>query len=172
MNVSTVISRAMSGLAKTTAYKSPGKMPSFEASSWQENGACDCSGFVDWCLRFSPNRVVDHPLYKKINGGWFETTAIHADGLASVGYFSQLETAKPGAMLVYPDYIGSDGKKHDGHIGIVIEVNGSGVRGVSKIVHCSMNGWTNKGDAIQATGSEPWQAHVNSIIVWFESVEE
>jgi hypothetical protein len=34
MNVSTVLSRALSAIDKKTVYKSPGKMPSFEASSW------------------------------------------------------------------------------------------------------------------------------------------
>lgn len=172
MKASTVITRAMSGLGKSTIYKSPGKMPSFDASVWPSQAQNDCSGFVDWCLRFSPNRKVEHPLYIKINGGWFETTAIHADGMASVGYFSQIEIAKPGAMLVYPDYVGNDGKNHDGHIGIVLEANGKGIKGVTKVIHCSLGASKSKGDAIQATGSEIWQGHKTSIIVWFDGLEE
>lgn len=172
MKVSTVVTRAMSGLGKGTVYKSPGKMPSFEASVWPDKAQNDCSGFVDWCLRFSPNRKVDHPLYKRINGGWFETSAVHADGLSSVGFFTQIETAKPGAMLVYPDYLGRDGKNHDGHIGIVLEANGKDVKGVTKIIHCSLGASNKLGDAIQVTDSEIWQGHTNSIIVWFDGLEE
>lgn len=172
MQVSTFITRAMSGIDKKTSYKSPGKMPSFDASSWPERAKCDCSGFVDWCLRFSPNRKVDHPLYLKTNGGWFETTAIHADGLATVGYFSRIENAKPGAMLVYPDYVGPDKTKHDGHIGIVLEVNGKGVSGVTRIIHCSLGAFNKKGDAIEVTDSSIWQRNKSSIIVWFDGLEE
>ncbi|GLO11945.1 hypothetical protein PPUJ20028_05260 [Pseudomonas putida] len=173
MNISTLIARATSGAGKKTIYKSPGKMPSFDASVWPYNSQNDCSGYVDWCLRFSPNRKVDHPLYKKINGGWFETSGIHADGLASTGYFSRIENAKPGAILVYPDYTGSDGNSHDGHMGIVLEVNGGkGVKGVTKIVHCSNGAYTKLGDAIQITGSEIWQIKKESIIVWLDGLEE
>lgn len=171
MNVSILIERALSGLGKKTTYKSPGKMPSFNLSAWPKNAENDCSGFVDWCLQFSPNRKVDHPLYKKINGGWFETSAIHADGLSSVGYFSKLDIPKPGAMLVYPDYTNISGN-HDGHIGIVLETSGSGVGGVTKIVHCSLGASVKLGDAVQVTDSQIWQSHSNSIIVWFEGLNE
>ena len=91
MNVNTLLTRAFSGLDKKTEYKSPGVMPPFGASSWLPNIKADCSGFVDWCLRFSPNRKVNHPLYVRVNGGWFETSAIHRDGLESVGFFTKLE---------------------------------------------------------------------------------
>jgi hypothetical protein len=83
MDVDTVISRALSGLGKKTVYKSPGKMPPFTANEWPLGAENDCSGFLCWCLRFSKNRKIDHPLYKKVNGGYFETTGIHADGLHS-----------------------------------------------------------------------------------------
>lgn len=172
------MTRAFSGLNKNTEYKSPGVMPSFGASSWSPNIKADCSGFVDWCLRFSPDRKVHHPLYNRVNGdhntdyGWFETTAIHRDGIESVGFFSKLETPKVGALLVYPDYRGSDGRNHDGHIGIITRVNGNGIKGVEKIIHCSLGSWNRLGDAIQVTGPEPWLLHSNSIIVWLEGLTE
>lgn len=172
MKVETVITRAMSGLGKGTLYKSPGKMPSFDASEWPANAQNDCSGFVDWCLRFKPNRKVDHPLYKKINGGWFKTTAIHADGMASVGYFTQLESPKKGAILVYPDYVGTDGKSHDGHIGFILEVAGNDISGATKVIHCSLGGYNNHGDAIQITDSGIWRRHPSSIIVWYDDLED
>lgn len=171
MDVNILLTRALSGLGKNTKYKSPGKMPPFSASSWSPNIVADCSGFIDWCLRFSPSRQVDHPLYKKVNGGWFETTAIHKDGLSDSGFFSKLENPKIGAMLVYPDFRGNDGRMHDGHIGIINEVNGgSGVSGVKKVIHCSLGNSNNLGDAIQVTGPDPWLRHSNSIVVWFEGL--
>lgn len=145
-------------------------MPSFDASTWPTAAQSDCIGFVDWCLRFTATRKVEHPLYKRINGGWFETTAIHADGLSPVGFFSKLDAAKPGAMLVCPDYVGTDGRLHDGHIGIVLEAAGTGLKGVTKIIHCSLGASKKLGDAIQITGSEIWQAHKSSIIVWFDGI--
>jgi hypothetical protein len=172
MNVETLIARARSGVGKRTKYESPGKLPPFGASSWTQGAKNDCSGFVDWCLRFSPSRQVDHPLYKRVNGGWFETTAIYADGLEAVGYFKRLDEAKPGAMLVYPDYIGNDGKSHDGHIGIVLEAHKAGVQGVKSVIHCSWGQWKSTGDAVQITGPEAWKSHKESIIVWFEGLEE
>lgn len=172
MDVNTLLNRAASALDKNTTYRSPGRMPSFAASTWSPNIEADCSGFVDWCLRFSPNRQVNHPLYRRVNGGWFETTAIHRDGLESVGFFSQLETPRVGAMLVYPDYRGRDGRMHDGHIGIISEVRGNGVEGVEKIIHCSLGSSNRLGDAVQETGPDPWLLHSNSIIVWFEGLTE
>ena len=87
MNADTIITRALSGIGKKTIYSSPGKMPSLAASEWPMNAENDCSGFLCWAFRFSKNRKVDHPLYKKVNGGYFETTGIHADGLHSTGFF-------------------------------------------------------------------------------------
>jgi hypothetical protein len=104
MNVAVVLSRALSGVGKKTIYKSPGRMPSFASAAWPQGALNDCSGFVSWCLRFSESRKVDHPLYRRVNGGWFETTAIYQDGLESTGYFQKIDSPEPGALLVYPDY--------------------------------------------------------------------
>lgn len=170
MDVGTVLSRALSAPGKKTLYKSPGKMPSFASSTWPSGAQNDCSGFVSWCLRFSESRKVDHPLYQKANGGWFETTAIYRDGLESTGYFTKLEQARPGALLVYPDYVGTDGRTHDGHVGIVVEVSGKGVSGVTKVVHCSAGNFHATQDAVQITAPQAWSAKKNSIIVWLEGL--
>ncbi len=171
MNVSTALARAQSGLGKTTTYASPGKMPSFAANTWPQGAANDCSGFVSWVLRFSQSRKVDHPLYRKVNGGWFETTAIHRDGMEATGFFQRIDTAEPGALLVYPDYVGKDGKSHDGHIGIVLEASGKGIAGVKKVIHCSLGNFKTHRDAIQITDAKPWLAHKESIVVWMEGLE-
>lgn len=135
MNVAILIDRARSGLGKNTKYSSPGATPPLGAASWPDSGAkMDCSGFLAWCLRIS--RAVDHPMYKKINGGWFETTGIHADVEHSWGYFEQLDKPAVGSFVVYPDQNG-----HDGHIGLVTDVNGGkGVSGIDKVIHCSSGG--------------------------------
>ena len=172
MNVETLITRALSAIDKTTRYESPGVMPAFAANSWPAAAKNDCSGFVNWCLRFSQNRKVDHPLYHKVNGGWFETSAIHADGISTVGFFTQIQQVKPGALVVYPDFVGQDGKNHDGHIGIVLEGSGSGVEGINKIIHCSFGNWKATGDAIQITDPQVWLRKSTSIIVWCEGLEE
>lgn len=172
MKAETIISRARSALGKKTRYDSPGVSPDLMASSWPESGArIDCSGFVAWCLRRP--RVVDHPFYKKTNGGWFETSGIYADGLASVGYFAELDKPRPGAMLVYPDYKSASGKNREGHIGIVTEVapQGSGITAVLKVIHCSAGGWKKSKDAVQETTPVAWLANPKSIIVWLDGTE-
>ncbi|MBX9883387.1 MAG: hypothetical protein K2X68_00270 [Novosphingobium sp.] len=173
MDSKSALLRAMTALGKKTVYKSPGHVPSFAASTFPANADLDCSGFVYWCIRFpsSPpeSRIVNHPLYKKINGGWFETSAIHADGLAETGFFRKVEPVV-GAFLVYPDYLGGDGKMHDGHIGMVtaIDPTQSGIARVTRIIHCSLGGWQKKGDAVQETAPGPWLAHAKSIAVWYD----
>lgn len=171
MDVKTIVNRALSGVGKGTKYESPGKMPSFAAASWPPDARNDCSGFVDWCLRFSESRKVDHPLYRKINGGWFETTAIYADGKEATGFFRPLDAPEVGALLVYPDYRGADGKMHDGHIGVVVEASGNGVSGATQVAHCSLRNYVKHGDAVQLTGPDPWLAHSESIIIWFEGLD-
>ena len=178
MDVNTTVTRAKSGLGKGTEYKSPGKMPKFASPTWPQNAKNDCSGFVYWSVRFPSNppesRQVDHPFYKKINGGWFETTAIYADGNASVGYFTKLDNPVVGAMLVYPDYVGADGKSHDGHIGIITKVkaNAKGIAGVSSVIHCSLGAWKSKHDAVQETDPSIWLNHKGSIIVWYDGYSD
>lgn len=172
MDVDTVVVRALSALGKGTRYESPGKMPSFDASTWPANARCDCSGFIDWCFRLFPTRRVDHPLYRRVNGGWFETTAIHADGLSARGYFSRLSDARPGALLVYPDHKGSDGGHREGHIGLVLDVTGSGVAGAREVIHCSLGNWRTTQDAIRVTDAGPWARNNQSIIVWFDDLSE
>lgn len=165
MDVGTLIARAQSGLEKKTRFSSPGVTPPLSAVSWPSSGArCDCSGFLAWCLRIS--RKIEHPKYDAINGGWFETTAIHADVLGNWGYFEQMLTPDVGGFVVYPD---KDG--HDGHIGVITAVNGAkGVSGIDKVIHCSNGGWVNHGDAIRETTPTPWAARDDSRIGWYVGI--
>lgn len=168
MEATTLIARARTGLGKQTPYKSPGSILPLGAATWPTGVTSDCTGFLAWVLRIS--RKVDHPLYQKVNGGWFETTAIFADGKQATGYFDPITAPKPGAFLVYGDYIGSDGRSHDGHIGLVTETNGrTGIDGVKGVIHCSLGGWRNHGDAIRETDAAIWKARP-SLIIWREGV--
>ena len=172
MKAETIVARARSALGRKTRYESPGVSPDLAASSWPVSGAhTDCSGFVAWCMRMP--RAIDHPFYKKVNGGWFETSGIYADGLASVGFFTELDKPRVGSLLVYPDSKSASGKIHQGHIGIVSSVapSGSGVTAVEKVIHCSAGGWKRSKDAIQETTPVAWLANPKSIIVWLDGTE-
>lgn len=159
----TVVARAMSGVGSQTAYALKNKVnPPLSAEAWPEDGMrTDCSSFVAWCLRMSSK--VNHPLYIKQNGGWFETSAVFKDGLHQTGYFSSVATARAGSLLVYPDKQGSQG-----HIGIVVSAEGPGVAGVSKVVHCSSGSFKKTGKAIAVTGPQAWIDREETIIVDYE----
>lgn len=164
MDAEYLVTRALSATGKKTVYKSPGVVPD-RRGEWPESAATDCSGFISWCLKIS--RKVDHPLYKQVNGGWFETTAVYQDVIKSVGYFDQLTTPRPGAILVYPDYRDTQNRLRQGHIGIVTQTNGAAcIAGVDAVVHCSV-GNSAQGDAVQETPPTPWRAHEKSVIGWY-----
>jgi len=170
MDVQTLLTRAQSALGKNTKYRSPGVVPPLAGASWPASGAAtDCSGFVTWCLRIS--RQTDNPFYVKQNGGWLDTAAIYADGLATVGFFEALDVPRPGSMLVYPDYVGADGRHHDGHIGIVLDANGGhGSEAVTRIIHCSLGASNALGDAVQVTPPAIWINHGHAICVWYAAL--
>lgn len=177
MEIETLLGRARSGLGKATRYDSPGVMPGFGASTWPHEGACnDCSGFVLWCLRFPSSdpasRRVNHPLYTRLNGGWFETGTIYADAGAPVGYFRRIADAVPGALLAYPDQVAEDGATTDGHAGIVVEAaaNRQGVAAATRVVHCSLTNWRETGDAIRETDARVFLRRPDTLVLWFEGV--
>ena len=99
---------------------------------------------------------------------------IHADGTSSTAFFTQLADPDPdpvaGALLVYPDYVGADGKSHDGHIGVVLEAGDKGIKGVQRVIHCSLGNFKKSGDAVQVTGPQAWAVRPNSIIVWLDGM--
>lgn len=163
LNRATVVARALSGVGSSTTYtmKDMSSAP-LEAERWPEKGMrIDCSGFIAWCLRM-PRRV-RHPLYQKVNGGWFETTALYRDGMDQTGYFGKVDTARSGSLLVYPDRAGVEG-----HVGVVIEATGDGIKGVVSVVHCSSGNFRKTGKAIQQTDAKPWRAREDAIIIDYE----
>lgn len=159
----TVVSRALSAVGCDTVYDLGGAPPPLSAAAWPSRGArTDCSGYVAWCLRMS--RRVDHPLYRRINGGWFETSAVFADGSDKTGFFVKVAKAAPGDLLVYPDRV-RDGAVRQGHIGVVVDAAGAGVAGVSRVAHCASSHFREHGDAVRVTGADAWRAREDSIIV-------
>lgn len=159
----TVVARALSAVDTATEYALEKKIqPKRTAEYWPEAGMrTDCSSFVAWCLRMSAK--VNHPLYVKVNGGWLETTAVYQDGLHKTGYFSEVEHARPGSLLVFGDHAG----KH-GHMGIVVESDGPGIGGVRSVVHCSSGNFKQHGRAIRQTDAAIWISNPRSIIVDYE----
>ncbi len=159
----TVVARAMSAVGTSTQYTmTDTRPPAIDAERWPEDGArIDCSGFVAWCLRMP--RKIRHPLYQKVNGGWFETTALYQDGLNQTGFFSSVPSAQPGSLLVYPDKDGAQG-----HIGVVLEANGAGVQGAQRVVHCSLGSFKKTGKAIQETSAAIWQKRADAIVLDYE----
>lgn len=90
--------------------------------------ACDCSGYVAWCLGVprSPS---------PLPGNWLNTNAIHADVSAPGGQgrlFRRLQRAVPGALLVHP---GDKARDEVGHVAIVTAVDDQGR--ATRMLHCA-----------------------------------
>lgn len=124
---------------------------------------CDCSGFVCWCLGMS--RLSDIPFYKKTYGGYIYTNSIYADAQASTGIFTQIDSPKPGALIVYP---GGDIHKY-GHVGIITSVEDGKV---SKVIHCSSSNYHNDKDAIQETERPKAFDALKTIFAWYDGLVE
>lgn len=139
-----VVARARSAAGSGTSYRlgAGGRNP--RASHPAVGGACDCSGFVAWCLgvdRYLPNGVIPH----MPGGEWFETTSLFLDARSTTGYVSEVpwREAREGDLLVYPDR-----GKRQGHVGVVTEADDTGP---VLVAHCSA-GNARSGDAIAETG--------------------
>ena len=141
-----VVTRARSAMtAGTCQYKlGMGGGDPTRAVPWNDDGQCDCSGFVAWCLNLP--RKTDHPWYIEQNGGWLETTAIQRDiQRDEAGIFRRIADSKayPGCIIVY----GDAGSKQ-GHVGIVASV---GHDRILTVIHCSKGNYAAHDDAIWET---------------------
>jgi hypothetical protein len=89
--------------------------------------ACDCSGYVAWCLGLPRT-----PSVLPGNSFWTNGICADADRPGGVGQlFRRLPAPVPGALLVYP---GRQDRGEGGHVAIVCEVQGGQVTG---ILHCA-----------------------------------
>jgi hypothetical protein len=162
MTPAEIVARAKSCLGHRVTYAlgKGGMRPEGEFPWASQLGAndvpvllCDCSGFAMWCCglsRFQPPH-------------WYDTTFIVADAKNDVGLFEMVpwEMAQGGDLLVYPDRRGTDGKVHQGHVGVVTDAH----EGPLTMIDCSLGSYRNHGDAIIERGPTPFSLHLLDTIV-------
>lgn len=168
MNVNELISRAQSAAGNQIKYKlgSGGMSPKATLPS-NINNECDCSGFVCWCLGMS--RQTDHPLYVRFNQGWINTDAIVYDANNQTGFFSRIETPRPGCLIVFP----KKDANSVGHVGLVTEVTDLASGNLpAKVIHCSSGNFRNFGDAVAKTDPTVFSRRSDTIYAWFEGIED
>jgi len=118
MTVNELLKRARSALGKKVKYRlGAGGIDPKSPTPASVDNACDCSGFVCWCLGIS--RKTDHPLYVRFNGGWINTDAIVHDANQPTGFFRKIDEPKVGCLIVFPS---KKPRRPYGHVGIVTEV--------------------------------------------------
>ncbi len=162
--VAQFISRARSASGYKTIYKlGAGGMNPASTRPVSPGNKCDCSGFVCWALGIS--RQTTHPLYRKFNGGWINTDGIVHDAKNPTGYFSQLDKAKIGCIIVFPGGR-VNGITKIGHVGIVTAVKDGKA---SKVLHCSSGNYLSNGEAIQETLPTVFNRR-DTIYAWYEGL--
>ncbi|MEJ7612142.1 CHAP domain-containing protein [Candidatus Fervidibacteria bacterium JGI MDM2 SSWTFF-3-K9] len=163
MTVNELLKRARSALGKKVKYRlGAGGIDPKSPTPASVDNACDCSGFVCWCLGIS--RKTDHPLYVRFNGGWINTDAIVHDANSPTGFFRKIPEPKVGCLIVFPS---KKPRRPYGHVGIVTEVREGKV---TKVIHCSSGNFRRHGDAIKETPPTVFQVP-DTIFVWFEGIE-
>jgi len=158
------VERARSAIGQSCIYRlGVGGMHPLNLVPWNQEHACDCSGFAAWALGVSrwlanPRRI--HPWSGRFEGNWLETTAMVMNATRGDGVLKIVpdETAEPGDLIVYGDEAG-----HQGHIGIV-----SGTSPLV-VIHCSAGNFRHFQDAIHETGPDVF-IHHNALIVRAETV--
>lgn len=167
MNVEQAIARAQSVVGQPCKYKlGEGGRLWHKDTPWNPHAmACDCSGFVAWCLGM--DRHTADPAYKKWNGGWIETTAIARDAHLEpgVGLFDELPQPQVGALYVYPDRR-VEGKVRQGHVGIIVGLD------PVRVVHCSAGNYRRVGYAIAETDDGLWQRRSDAVVAACTLIEE
>ena len=170
MTHSEAIARARSAIGHHCVYAlGKGGMHPASPTPWPAglpNLGCDCSGFVAWCLGVSRMLTKDHPHYPF--GGWFETSALARDARSPFGFVAEVPWAEalPGDILVW-----GDGNGHQGHVGLVSEVDADGP---AKVVHCSSGNWRRAGDAVQETDVDIFRRNgaLAARVAWINGEEE
>lgn len=157
-----VVRRALKFCGEPVIYRlgAGGRDPEAD-SPLDGDGACDCSGFALWCVglhRWTKSATFIKAYTPGEKLGWLDSSAIWTDA-GGAGILFELElVAEPGALIVYPDWRGSQG-----HVGIVTQASASGV--VMAVAHCS-NGnarmW--RGKAIQNTPPSAFRRRADSLV--------
>lgn len=86
------------------------------ATPWDGQPACDCSALADWCAGIDKHGPA--------SPAWQNTDALVNDGLQAlkVDLWHQLPAPVRGCLIVYGGHVGADGKRHAGHVGVVVDV--------------------------------------------------
>lgn len=158
-----VVNRALSAVGHGTKYGlGQGGMRPYRTVPWDDEQEVDCSGFAMWAWGLSRFQTPT----------WYDTTVIVSDARSVLdeGLFSTAEwfEARPGDGLAWPDRYDTAEKRHQGHVGIVVE---SDARGPLKVCHASAGNWKAHSDAIQVTGPEIFKA-ARAIVVRLRSIED
>lgn len=146
MDVTEFLQRARSALASARALRQQPLQPvpyrlggAFDPESEEApDTGLDCGTFVRWAARLDwPARTASGRERRR------DTTGILADALGPQEYFTRLHEARPGCLIVYPDYraiaeVTGIETRHDGHVGIVTEAGIRDGRAVAtRVIHCS-----------------------------------
>lgn len=173
-----LLERALSQLGLGTHYRmGGGKTTPTGRDCRDDAGGCDCSAYVCWCFRLPKFQAAEMAWLEELNGGWLNSDGIWTDargqggafGPATSGFFTEVDEAEPGAVVVYPAkwVSGVDGPKV-GHVGIVTGVAGDRSYDV---VHCSAGNWRGGSDAIMETDSFVFEKQAATIFAWASSVK-
>ena len=159
MTVFDLIERAKAVLQQPIVYRlgSGGMDPDSHTPAGRD-GACDCSGYVAWCLGLS--RMTDEPFYRRFFGadvGWINTDAMAADIRSDAGILERLDRPVPGAIIVYP----GPPVRPVGHCGIILRVRDATV---TSVIHCSRTNHTATGHAVQVTDAAIFEAQADTVI--------
>jgi hypothetical protein len=164
MTVEELLARARSAIGHKVKYRlGAGGIDPTSPTPASIDNACDCSGFVCWCLGIS--RKTDHPLYVRFNGGWINTDAIVYDAYHPTGLFFPLEQPRVGCLWVFPS---RRPKRPYGHVGIVSAMSKGKV---TKVIHCSSSNFRRYGDAILETPPTVFQVP-DTLFVWYVGIED
>lgn len=124
---------------------------------WTYRGL-DCTGFAAWSLGISRKD-------SRIQGGWIESTAIVRDGLTRGGIFTVQTEPLPGDLLAYGDEkVGS--RVRQGHVGVVLEVEGDRV---TEVAHCSSGNFSSTNNALLITGPQIFDRR-GAVVVRFDEI--
>lgn len=162
--------RAFAGISMLVDYRlgAGGRDPASPTPA-DDEGDCDCSGFVAWCLGIS--RKVTQPAYVRFNGGWLSTDGMVHDALTVGGILDQVphdDDARPGDVVVY-----GNGPRV-GHCGILVRTATLGAqypiqkwdpskpRDYWEIAHCAAG--TSPGHAIRVTSMERFTRGARSVV--------
>lgn len=161
MKLATFLKRVDSKVNQTVTYKlgAGGNVTSPTAPVVNSKNQADCTGYFWGCLGIS--RKINHPLYKKVNGGWGDTTAIHRDINEATGYFRKIPKPIVGAVGVKPDKNGGQG-----HIVIARQIKADGT---VMIVDCSSS--NPKGKAVQLRPLPSSMKGKDVVWGWCEHIE-